>query len=293
MMKLDEYGIPIVEIPVHHSSWKRKLVMMTLVHVVFPAVMPLVIMKAAMKNSFFPVLSNLRDLYKTISKAHKKPILALPENQNKDLIAQVWTKPSAMPYITNNALEYQKSEGYCGRSTLRNILKSFPNFPNDLIPQASGGPCDPKTWSKLIHDLAEEHHTKMPKIQTRIIPGDIPYANFMEEIKVALNDPSSRIALNYLRPALVGFKTPKILPANFVLSLMSGHFSPIIGMLNESEDSDCLIAVFDVNHTYGGTYLVPSRMLYESVKAHDLMTGRSRALVIIKMENPLNQNGVE
>jgi hypothetical protein len=109
----------------------------------------------------------------------------------------------------------------------------------------------------------------------------------MEEIKVALNDPNCRIALNYLRPALVGFKIPKILPANFLLSLMSGHFSPIIGMLDESKESECLIAVFDVNHAYGGTYLVPSRMLYESVKAHDLMTGRSRALVVIKMKNPL------
>jgi hypothetical protein len=249
--------------------------------------MPLLIMKAAMKKSLFTILSNLRDLYKTVSNGHKNSILALPENKNKDLIAKVWTKPSARAYITNNALEYQKSEGYCGRSTLRNILKSFPNFPKDLIPEESGGPCNPKTWSKIIHDLAEEHHTKMPQIETRIIPGDIPYTNFMEEIKVALNDPNCRIALNYLRPALVGFKIPKILPANFLLSLMSGHFSPIIGMLDESKESECLIAVFDVNHAYGGTYLVPSRMLYESVKAHDLMTGRSRALVVIKMKNPL------
>jgi hypothetical protein len=107
MIQLDKDGIPIVELPLQHSCWKRKMVMLSLVHFVFPAIMPLVIMKAAMKNSFFTMISNLRDLYGTVSKAHKNPILALPENQNKDLIAKVWTLPSARPYITNNALEFK------------------------------------------------------------------------------------------------------------------------------------------------------------------------------------------
>jgi hypothetical protein len=286
MVQLDEYGIPIVDIPALQSSWKLKIIMFALVHILFPLIMPLVLIRAVVKNSLLTTLTNLRDLHNAVSRAHRNPILSLPQNKNKKLIGQVWNQPSARPYIINHALEYQKLEGYCGRSTLRNILRSFPNFPKDLVPEPYGGSSDPRKWSKVIHDLADEHHAKMPPIKTRIIPGDISYDEFVEEIRVALSDTNCRIALNYLRPVLVGFKTPRFFPANFMLSLMSGHFSPIIGMVDDDKDGNgCLIAVFDVNHIFGGTYLVPSKLLYESVKAHDLMTGCSRALVVIKMEH--------
>ena len=134
----------------------------------------------------------------------------------------------------------------------------------------------------------------MPNIETNIISGDLPYGEFMEAIRHALKDPGCRIALNYLRPALVGFKTPVYIPVFWMLSLMSGHFSPIIGIMDveenvqeqeqeQKQERECMIGVFDVNHKYGGAYLVPSKMLYESVKAHDLMTGQSRAIVILRM----------
>ena len=45
-----------------------------------------------------------------------------------------------------------------------------------------------------------------------------------------------------------------------------------------------LIAVFDVNHKYGGAYLVPARRLYESIKAPDVMTGESRGMVVLTSE---------
>ena len=51
----------------------------------------------------------------------------------------------------------------------------------------------------------------------------------------------------------------------------------------QGRERECMIGVFDVNHKYGGAYLVPSKILYESVKAHDLMTGQSRAIVILRM----------
>ena len=66
---------------------------------------------------------------------------------------------------------------------------------------------------------------------------------------------------------------------------MGGHFSPIIGMhegyVNTGEECMIPVAVFDVNHAYGGAYLVPARMLYESVIATDVSAQKSRALVVV------------
>ena len=113
----------------------------------------------------------------------------------------------------------------------------------------------------------------------------------MDTIRSALVDPSCRIAVNYLRTALIGFRSMSLIPVNYVLSLMCGHFSPIIGMhegdVNKGEE--CMIAVFDVNHAYGGAYLVPARMLYESVRATDLSTQKSRALVVLTVGDDKTQ----
>ena len=71
---------------------------------------------------------------------------------------------------------------------------------------------------------------------------------------------TSRVAINYLRPALFGFKRPKWLPFHFIIGLFGGHFSPVIGVLDNDDDKDNpLVGIFDVNHTYGGAYLVPAK----------------------------------
>eukprot|EP00979_Chaetoceros_neogracilis_P007785 scaffold1674_cov284-Chaetoceros_neogracile.AAC.3 len=285
MIQLDEYGIPIVQVPIVQSTVKYRAAMFCLIHIVFPIVLPLVLVKAALKNSILHTLTTLKELCRIVTRTHRGSVLSLPQNKDKDLIGKLWKQPSAYHYIENDALEYQQMEGYCGRSTLRNILKSFPSFPKDLIPKPSGGATNPKKWSKVIHDLADERYCKMPPIKTKVISGDLCYEKFMKAIIDSLKDPSCRIALNFLRPALVGFRSPIYIPAFFMLSLVSGHFSPILGMFEEDKEEgrECMIGVFDVNHKFGGAYLVPSRMLYESVKAQDLTTGRSRALVILKM----------
>ena len=252
--------------------------------------MPLIIFRAAKKSSLAITVKTLKDLYKTVSEAHRAPIASLPQYQDKMLLEKVWKQPSATPYISRNALEYQQREGYCGRSTLRNILKSFPAFPSELIPEASGGASDPEKWSKVITDIANTPDCKIPPIETKIVWGDLPFEEFVDTIRKALSDESCRLAVNYLRPALVGFKS-KWIPVHLVLGLLGGHFSPIVGILENhsshgygSNNSDPMIAVFDVNHSYGGAYLVPASRLYESVKAQDLTTCKSRALVVLRMD---------
>merc|ERR1712224_968823 len=95
---------------------------------------------------------------------------------------------------------------------------------------------------------------------------------------------SSRVAINYLRPALFGFKRPKWLPFHFIIGLFGGHFSPVIGVLDNDDDNDNpLVGIFDVNHTYGGAYLVPAKLLYKSVNAVDIATETSRAVIVVTL----------
>jgi len=180
-------------------------------------------------------------------------------------------------------------------------------------------------------------NTTMPPLHVEIVAGDVSYADFLSALRRGLlqqdnnnygNDDnnnnkkcySRRVAVNYLRPALVGFKAPRWVPMNLALGIAGGHFSPVIGILEDHEDDDAststslsssssslssntnthtnrtkqrasapdkdniLVGVFDVNHTYGGAYLVPARRLYESVKAMDISVSKPRATIILSVE---------
>ncbi len=299
--ELNEDGIPVVSHPDETQTWKKWIVNQILFYVVFQSILPIFLLTKLWTLGFKDSWELITSLYTTVSEAHASPIASLPYYQDKKLLQKIWKQPSAIPYISQNALEYQKREGYCGRSTLRNILKSYPSFPQDLVPVPSGGPTEPKKWIKVLHELLQKgDETKKNhniQIETKIIEGSIPYERFVNAIRNALRDPSSRLAINYLRPALTGWKTPKWIPIHLFLGLMGGHFSFIIGILEKndvdiSKSQDCndddhypLVAVFDVNHAYGGAYLVPAKRLHESVKAHDMSTFESRALVELRIND--------
>jgi hypothetical protein len=135
-----------------------------------------------------------------------------------------------------------------------------------------------------------------PKIETEIVRGDCSYDVFLQTIRRVHND-NERVVLNFLRPALFGLQRPFWwLPTHLMFGLFGGHFSPIIGVLEQNHSTDTttttttttstndnnpLVAVFDVNHKYGGAYFVPARRLYQSVQAKDAMSGQSRALVVL------------
>jgi len=119
----------------------------------------------------------------------------------------------------------------------------------------------------------------VPTLHTDIIQGDHGYEAFLESIR-KINNPRNRAAVNYLRPALVGFRRLWFIPIHFIFGLIAGHFSPVLAILENNGDDEPLIAIFDVNDKYG-LHLVPAKKLYESVKAKDLMTGKSRAVIIV------------
>lgn len=102
----------------------------------------------------------------------------------------------------------------------------------------------------------------------------------------------------------MGFEKIRFLPMNFMLSMMGGHFSPIIGILdrgtttailtkdkNNSHDVDDddevypLVAIFDTNHKYNGVYFVPAKRLYESVNTVDLFNNSHRAIILVEMNH--------
>ena len=56
---------------------------------------------------------------------------------------------------------------------------------------------------------------------------------------------------------------------------------PLSLLLEILPGDEPLVAVFDVNHKYGGAYLVPARRLYEAIHAKDISTNKSRALIFV------------
>ena len=113
--------------------------------------------------------------------------------------------------------------------------------------------------------------------------GSCSYSEFLSAVKRGLEDPSCRVVLNYLRPVLFGFAAPWWSPTNMCLALLGGHFSPIVGMVETEEykGDNPLIGVFDVNHKYGGAYLVPARVIFRSVQLVDITSQRPRAMILV------------
>ena len=255
--------------------------------------------------------------------------------QDPRLLAQLWKLPSAKPYVQHQALEYQRREGYCSLATLRCILYSFPTFPRTpkhLVPDqtsSGAGPSTPLQFQHTIETILREatntgntkNHTTTNNdtitIQTEIVgmsdnnqnekkkEGDFSYAQFLKTLRDSFKDDADddpqhcrRVAINYLRPVLFGFKPPKWVPCHLILGLLGGHFSPLLGLLDNPTDmnnanaktgDNPLVGVFDVNHAYGGAYLIPAKLLYQAVKAKDISTGKSRAIIVVTLHHTTPQ----
>lgn len=190
--------------------------------------------------------------------------------QSKHHLTKLWQTPSAQQYVQTNSLMWQNREGYCGRATLRCILKSLGC--KKLPPELHGETKPDKFCSHL------KEYSSMP-LRTEIIPGDIDFPTFVKTLR-RMKDGNVRIAINYLRTALFGFKFPWFLPTNFILGMFGGHFSPVVGILDEDSE-DPLVGVFDVNHKYGGAYVIPASRLHASVATLDVSAGKPRAIIVI------------
>lgn len=259
------------------------------IYVVIPVMIPCKVITSIFitkKMSYADIVQ----AYRIVNKAHNDPGLL----KDTIYINRLWDLPSARPYIEQNALEYQRREGYCGQATLRCVLKSFEKFPKSLVPGEKLGASNPTKFASEMNDLLRQRcdhgnsscSIDCPYVCARVV-REKSYEKFIEQLRMGLRDSqNTRIVINFLRPALIGFMKPRIIPAHIIYGMVGGHFSPVVGILEEDNEGnkleDPLVGLFDVNHKYG-TYLVPARRLYDAVITKDVFTQQSRALIFVEM----------
>jgi len=256
-----------------------QLMMYTLVPILAPVFISIkYISDKTFRSTFFTYSTNL---YSLVSYATIQPISKEWYYQDTSLLKQLWTKPSAQAYIDN--AEYQVKEGYCGSATMLCILRSF-RLASDMLPPQKRGETKPEKWCTHIKQIAKETDDSM-NLETTIIKGDVSYDEFVTQLKDGLANGNVRIACNFLRSALMGFEKARYIPTHLILSLLGGHFSPILGIVehvDEQEKKKEYVAIFDTNHKYGGVYFVPMKRLYESVKTVDLGSNKHRAIILVE-----------
>eukprot|EP00401_Gymnodinium_catenatum_P009342 CAMPEP_0117458762 /NCGR_PEP_ID=MMETSP0784-20121206/1109_1 /TAXON_ID=39447 /ORGANISM="" /LENGTH=298 /DNA_ID=CAMNT_0005252313 /DNA_START=26 /DNA_END=919 /DNA_ORIENTATION=+ len=255
----------------------------------------------AFRRSFLPAA---RGVYAVVSAATAAPITGARYFQHAGLLRRLWGLPSARAYIDEGTgrpvLEFQAREGFCGSATLRCVLKSL-GCREDRLPAQRWGKSIPESWCEDIARIAREYAggekdedgASAMELTTTIVRGDVDYDEFIEILREGLANPNVRIACNYLRSALTGFEKVRYVPTHMIVAMLGGHFSPILGMLDEEDADDetaakrgdgCpLVAIFDTSHKYNGVYFVPARRLYEAVKAVDLSNNNNnRAIVLVE-----------
>jgi hypothetical protein len=153
---------------------------------------------------------------------------------------------------------------------MRNILKSIPGMNLNDLPAARPGPATAEIFAASIDQFSQG------RTISRVVLGSEGYPEFRKALLLA-NNPSYRVALNFLRSPLFGIK--RFLPFDFIMGIRGGHFSVIVGYL-ENQD---LVAVFDVNHAYG-PFLVNSKRLFDAVNSIDMSSNQTRALIVSEIK---------
>ncbi|RHY87295.1 hypothetical protein DYB35_002710 [Aphanomyces astaci] len=255
MSKTVEYVEPGHPASHSHRAIRRAILITVMTILGYPILLVLTILKHDFIVSIF-------------SPAAHESIKKHPKYKDASLWGRVWSAPVGQLYL-QGGLEYQLQEGYCMPTTLRNVLKSIKSVDAKDIPEAKRGPSVPEKYAAKIDAIGHTVST--------VVFGSDGYIAFVEALKLA-NDPNYRVALNFLRSPVFGINRPSFAPHNLLMALAGGHFSNIVGYL---EDED-LVAVFDVNHTYG-PYLVESRRLFDAVNAHDFQSGKTRGLIVSQL----------
>jgi len=298
----DNKGQLAVALPDHQPM---PLVTKLLFYAVLPIALPVIVSYKFITDKSYRVTTT--NLYSLVNGATIRSCANEWYFQDVGLLSKLWSLPSAAAYIqksTNNnvetpLLEYQVREGYCGSATQRCILKSL-GYPSNSIPDQKGGESKPELWCEHVKQIAKEstsHNddddtSSNTEIETTIVRGnEVTYDEFLHKLREGLNNPNCRICCNYLRSALTGFELTglwKFHPLFFMIKLYGGHFSPILGLVEqdmEEEKDNPFVAIFDTNHKYNGAYFVPCRRLYDAVSSIDVGSKKSRAIILVEKKS--------
>lgn len=148
-----------------------------------------------------------------INKAKASSIKQSQEYKNKLLIDRIWSQPIGKLYF--DAVEYQRMEGWCCSTTVRSILKSIPAIKTQDIPEAKSGPA---TVAEFATKIDGDGRDKW--IKSNVVLGSEGYDTFVQCLKEKVNDTRFRVAVNFLRSPLFGFKSPWWFPMNAVLGTL-------------------------------------------------------------------------
>lgn len=296
---MDNRGQLTVALPPHQPM---PLGIKLLFYGVLPLAVPIIVSYKMLTDKSYRLTTT--SLFSLVNGATKKSCAEEWYFQDVGLLQKLWSQASAAAYIQKSAdsnndntplLEYQVREGYCGSATQRCILKSL-GYPSNSIPDQKGGESKPELWCEHVKQIAKESSShddnEDTQIETTVVRGsDVTYEEFLSTLTQGLNNPNCRISCNYLRSALTGFELTglwKFHPLFFMIKLYGGHFSPILGMVEqdvEEEKDNPFIAIFDTNHKYNGTYFVPCRRLYEAVSSIDVGSKKSRAIILVEKKS--------
>ena len=298
LLTLDRNGGPIVP-PPPPRLMKDSFMLVFYYYTIFPLFLPVIKVIGGSKLPW----KDLWNMFITAYQARCNPVSALAEFQNDKLLQQLYSQQSALHYVHRNSLVWQASEGYCAAATVCCVLGSYAFINKQAIPKQTFKESSPESVCNLIHEVFNAASGSSSScnntISTQIVRGDtVTYDEFVATIRDAANDSNKRIMINYHRPPLFGVpKNPLLHPLNFIVySVLAGHFSPILGVVeNDKADhngttttNNPLVGIWDVNHKYGGAYLVPAKRLYTSVTARDFWSGQSRALVVVTSHSDTN-----
>lgn len=202
----------------------------------------------------------------------RQPAIDYTNSGESELVQKALSLPTAQVYLKENALEYQITEGYCSVATQRNILKSIPGFPRDKVPCPKTG--GPSTASAICESLSA-----ISGYRTEVVYGSEGYETFRRALRHSNNPEKYRIAVNFLRSSMFGIGTPTWLPSSILLAFCGGHFSPVLGYLEDEN----LVAIFDTNHKYG-FYLCDAKRLFNAVNTVDVTNGSTRGMIVMDLK---------
>ena len=202
----------------------------------------------------------------------RQPAIDYNNTGEKELVEKALSLPTAQVYLKENALEFQITEGYCSVATQRNLLKSIPGFPTEKVPCPKKG--GPSTAGEFSYSLSA-----ISGYRTKVVHGSSEGYEAFRRVLCQSNEPERyRVAVNFLRSSLMGFGNPVWMPSNWILAFVGGHFSPVIGYLEDEK----LVAIFDTNHKYG-FYLCDDKRLFNAVNTVDVTNGSTRGMIVMDL----------
>ena len=129
-LALNQDGSPKVPLP-EKSNILFHIVRFVLMYGIVQIILLSFILRSLYKEKIS--IQDVKAIYSTVNAAHSRPVTKHSAYQNSILLSRLWKLPSAKIYISSGALEYQRREGFCGRTTLRCLLKSF-SIPHSALP---------------------------------------------------------------------------------------------------------------------------------------------------------------